>query len=142
MIRATDVDQIQLVRALAERLKTEKALAPPTWSRFVKTASAKDRVPSQADWWYLRAASMLRRMYIDRRPIGVSRLRRVYGDKEKNRYSGRHFQPAGGAIIRKILQQLEQAEFVKKVKIKNRPGRRISPKGISLADNTAKSLTK
>ena len=142
MIRATDVNQIELVRALAERLKSEKALSPPAWAKFVKTGSAKDRVPSQEDWWYLRSASMLRRMYINRRPIGVSRLRRVYGDKEKNRYSGKHFKPASGAIVRKILQQLEQAGFVSKVKIKNRPGRRIAPKGISLADNTAKSLSK
>lgn len=142
MIRASDVNQIELVKALAEQLKKEKVIVPPTWSNFVKTGSAKDRVPSQPDWWYFRTASILRRMYTDRRPIGVSRLRRLYGDKEKNRYSGKHFQPAGGAIIRKALQQLEQAELIKKVKIKNRPGRRIAPKGISLADRTAKTLGK
>ncbi len=142
MIRATDVDQIELVRALATELKKEKALTPPAWASFVKTGSAKDRIPSQSDWWYLRGASILRRFYVDRIPTGVNRLRVVYGDKEKNRYSGKHFRPAGGAIIRKLLQQLEQAELIKKVKIKNRPGRRISPKGISLADSTAKVVAK
>jgi small subunit ribosomal protein S19e len=81
-------------------------------------------------------------MYLDNRPIGVNRLRRVYGDKEKNRYSGKHFKPAGGAIIRKLLQQLEQSGLIMKVKIQNRPGRRIAPKGISLADKTAKKVAK
>ena len=142
MIRAYDVNQEGLTKALAEELKKEKDLAPPAWSRFVKTGSSKDRVPSQEDWWYLRGASILRRMYNDRKPLGVNRLRKAYGDKEKNRYSGRHFKPASGAVIRKLLQQLEQAGLIKKVKIKNRPGRRISPKGISLADKTAKLTVK
>ncbi len=140
MIRAADVDQIALVRAMAEELKKIKTVSPPTWSHFVKTGAAKDRVPSQPDWWYMRSASILRRMYFDRKPVGVGRLRKIYGDKEKNRYSGKHFRPAGGAITRKIIQQLEQSELVKKVKIKNRPGRIVSPKGISLADKVAKSL--
>jgi small subunit ribosomal protein S19e len=142
MIRASDVNQIDLVNSLAEELKKEKLLTPPSWSKFVKTGSSKDRIPSQEDWWYLRGASILRRMYLDNRPIGVNRLRRVYGDKEKNRYSGKHFQPAGGAIIRKLLQQLEQSGLIMKVKIQNRPGRRIAPKGISLSDKTAKKVAK
>ncbi len=141
MIRASDVNQIELVNVLAQELKKNKLLTPPAWSNFVKTGSSKDRVPSQEDWWYLRGASILRRLYMDTRPVGVSRLRRVYGDKEKNRYSGRHFKPASGAVIRKLLQQLEQAELIKKVKIKNRPGRRISPKGVSLADKMAKAIS-
>jgi small subunit ribosomal protein S19e len=142
MIRATDVDQIELVKALAQELKKEKAMTPPVWSRFVKTGSAKDRIPAQSDWWYFRGASILRRLYVNRMPIGVNRLRVVYGDKNKNRYSGKHFKPASGAVIRELLQQLEQAELIKKVKIKDRPGRRISPKGISLADRTAKAIAK
>ncbi|MCL5009680.1 MAG: 30S ribosomal protein S19e [Candidatus Parvarchaeota archaeon] len=142
MIRASDVNQIELVNRLAEEMKKEKLLQPPEWSKFVKTGSSKDRVPSQEDWWYLRGASILRRMYLDNRPVGVNRLRRVYGDTEKNRYSGKHFKPAGGAIIRKLLQQLEKSGLITKVKIQNRPGRRISPKGISLADMTAKNTSK
>ncbi len=140
MIRASDVNQRELVKGVAERLKQISTMEPPEWSGFVKTGSAKDRVPSQPDWWYLRSASILRRMYLNRRPSGVNKLRRVYGDKEKNRYSGKHFKPAGGAIIRNILQRLEKSELVQKVKIKNRPGRVISPKGISLLDKTAKTM--
>ncbi|MCL5016855.1 MAG: 30S ribosomal protein S19e [Candidatus Parvarchaeota archaeon] len=140
MIRAYDVDQIELTKALAGELKKEKVLEPPAWSQFVKTGSSKDRVPQQPDWWYMRGASILRRMYIDKHPIGVNRLRSVYGDKEKNRYSGRHFKPAGGAIIRKLMQQLEKAGFIKKVKVENHYGRIITGKGVSLLDKTAKGL--
>ncbi|MCL4406855.1 MAG: 30S ribosomal protein S19e [Candidatus Parvarchaeota archaeon] len=142
MIRGYDVDQIKLTSALAEDLKKEKILEPTPWSKFVKTGSSKDRIPQQEDWWYLRGASILRRMYIDKQPIGVNRLRSVYGDKEKNRYSGRHFKPASGAIIRKIMQQLEKAELIKKVKIEKHYGRKITGKGVALIDRAAKSLEK
>ncbi|EGD71874.1 MAG: Ribosomal protein S19e [Candidatus Parvarchaeum acidophilus ARMAN-5_'5-way FS'] len=140
MIRGYDVNQIELVNKLAERLESEKLVAPPEWSKFVKTGASRDRIPSQDNWWYLRAASILRRMYVDKRPIGVGRLRNIYGDKEKNRYSGQHFRPAGGAIIRHILQQLEESGLIKKTKIQNHFGRALTPKGISLTDSVAKAI--
>ena len=37
----------------------------------------------------------------------------------KNRYSGKHFKPASGAVIRHILQELEKAELIKKVKVQD-----------------------
>lgn len=135
-----DVDQRKLVKSIADELKTKNILVPPSWAKFVKTSSAKDRVPDQADWWFLRGASILRRMYIDRKPIGVNRLRRTYGDKSKNTYSGKHFRPASGAIIRKILQQLESASLIQKANIKNHAGRIISAKGISFIDKISKGV--
>ncbi|MCL4391521.1 MAG: 30S ribosomal protein S19e [Candidatus Parvarchaeota archaeon] len=142
MIRGYDVDQIKLVNQVAKKLEDGKVTPPPEWAMFVKTGASKDRVPSQSNWWYLRAASIIRRMYINKRPIGVNRLKNIYGDKEKNRYSGQHFRPAGGAIIRHILQQLEKAELIKKVKIQSHFGRVLTPKGISFTDSAAKELAK
>ena len=81
MIRGYDVNQIELVNELARKLEEEKLTPPPDWAMFVKTGSAKDRVPSQDNWWYLRAASIMRRMYVNKKPIGVNRLRNIYGDK-------------------------------------------------------------
>jgi small subunit ribosomal protein S19e len=142
MIRGYDVNQIELVNRLAEKLESEKLVTPLEWSKFVKTGSSKDRVPSQNNWWYLRAASIMRRMYVNKKPIGVNRLRTIYGDKKKNRYSGHHFSPAGGAIIRHILQQLEQSGLIKKVKLQAHFGRTLTPKGISLTDSTAMEMMK
>ena len=72
MIRGYDVNQIELVNKLAEKLESEKLVTPLEWSKFVKTGSSKDRVPSQNNWWYLRAASIMRRMYVNKKPIGVT----------------------------------------------------------------------
>ena len=142
MIRGYDVNQIKLVNEVAKKLEEEKLTPQPDWAMFVKTGSAKDRIPSQDNWWYLRAASIMRRMYVNKRPIGVNRLRNIYGDKEKNRYSGKHFKPASGAIIRHILQELEKAELIKKVKVQNHFGRVLTPKGIAFTDNAAKETAK
>ncbi|MCL4399533.1 40S ribosomal protein S19 [Candidatus Parvarchaeota archaeon] len=142
MIRGFDVNQTELVEAVADKMRREKVLSPPAWASFVKTSPAKDRVPSQQDWWYIRGASILRRFYMDNRPKGVNRLRVVYGDKTKNRYSGKHFMPASGAAIRKIMQQLEAYGLTKKVKVDKHYGRRITPAGISFIDAAAKSIEK
>ncbi len=64
----------------------------------------------------------------------------MYGSKTKNTYSSHHFRPAGGAHIRKILQQLESAGMIKKVKKGIHYGRVITPKGISFADKVAKTI--
>lgn len=142
MIRGYDADQIKLVEEMAKKLEEAKITPPPDWAIFVKTGASKDRVPSQQNWWYLRAASILRRMYINKRPIGVNRLKNIYGDKEKNRYSGKHFRPASGAIIRRILQQLEKAELIKKVKLQSHFGRVLTPKGIAFTDSAAKDVNR
>ncbi|MEM3845706.1 MAG: 40S ribosomal protein S19 [Candidatus Parvarchaeota archaeon] len=134
------MDQQALVVNLATRLKEDKLLAPPQWAKFVKTASTKDRPPSQKDWWYLRGASILRRMYLSRKVTGVNRLRRVYGDKTKNTLSSHHFKPSGGSNIRHILQQLESNGLIVKKKVGVHSGRMISAKGISLIDSISKGM--
>ncbi len=142
MIKGYDVNQIELVRALSKELEEKKSLQPPVWSNFVKTGASKDRVPQESNWWYMRGASILRRLYMSPKPIGVNRLRKIYGTTERNRYSGKHFKQAGGAIIRKLLQQLESSELIKKVKVDNHYGRRITNKGVSLVDKVAKGISK
>jgi NDP-sugar pyrophosphorylase family protein len=64
MTKIYDVDQSQLVEKAAEELKKIDALKMPTWANFVKTGVAKERPPIETDWWYKRAASILRKVYV------------------------------------------------------------------------------
>ncbi|MCK4636263.1 MAG: 30S ribosomal protein S19e [Methanomicrobia archaeon] len=134
MTTVYDVPADKLIEKLKEKLKTMKELTPPEWAKFVKTSSSRERTPDQEDWWYIRAASVLRKVYM-RGPVGVSRLRRVYGSKKNRGYKPEKFRKASGAVIRKILQQLEGAQLVK-----NEIGRIITPKGRSLLDKTSKEI--
>ena len=137
MVTAIEAEPQQLLEALKEELKKVKEIEPPVWSSYVKTGMSRDRPPEQDDWWYMRSAAILRKVYL-KGPVGIERLTKMYGGKKNRGHKPEHFYPSGGSIIRKILQQLEKAELVKKKK----SGRLISPKGQKMLDNLAYKLVK
>lgn len=137
MVTARDIDSQKLLESLREEMKKTKEIQPPEWSRNVKTGMSRERPPEQDDWWYMRSAAVLRKIYLYG-PLGTERLTKMFGGKKNRGHKPEHFYPGGGSIIRKILQQLEKAELVKTKK----RGRMISPKGQKLMDNLAKSLVK
>ncbi|MEM3712022.1 MAG: 30S ribosomal protein S19e [Thermoproteota archaeon] len=129
-VHAKAVPADRLIERLAEYLRENvKEVSIPEWALFVKTGPHRQRPPDRLDWWYVRAASILRKLYV-KGPIGVSRLRKVYGGRKKYPMRRAHKVKAGGAIIRKILQQLEAAGLV----AKTNKGRWLTPKGVSLLD--------
>ncbi|VVB59179.1 30S ribosomal protein S19e [uncultured archaeon] len=130
-----DVDSRELIISTAEELKKTSGITPPVWAPFVKTGSHKERVPDNADWWYMRAAALLRRVAITN--AGVSRLRRVYGGRKHRGYKPEKKVQASGNIIRKILQQLEAAKLVKKGK----KGRQVTAAGQKFLDKVAKNVS-
>jgi small subunit ribosomal protein S19e len=127
-----DVDAHNLLSRLTEDLKEVKELTPPDWSRYVKTGVCKERPPVQEDWWYMRAASLLRRLYLNG-PVGVERLRRYYGGKKNRGHKPEKFHRAGGSIIRTLLTQLQTAGYVET----GSKGRKLTPKGESHLDRLA-----
>ncbi|MCE4617513.1 MAG: 30S ribosomal protein S19e [Desulfurococcales archaeon] len=139
MVNALEAPADELIKRVAERLKKMNEIKPPAWAHYVKTGVHKERPPEQIDWWYVRAASILRKLYKTGKPVGVERLRVIYGGRANLGSRPEHFRRASGSIIRKILQQLEKAGLVKKVRGE---GRILTPKGISLLDNTAYEILK
>jgi len=141
MANIYDVDPSEPIELAAEELKKIEHLKPPEWASYVKTGMHKERPPVDEDWWYFRAASILRKAYRVG-PIGVSKLRKHYGGKANRGHKKHHFYKASGNIIRKVLQQLEKAELLKKDVKSLRRGRLISPKGKSLLDKIATKIVK
>ncbi|MCS7141703.1 MAG: 30S ribosomal protein S19e [Candidatus Nitrosocaldus sp.] len=136
MVKAYDVPADRLIARLADILKQDQNIVPPPWARFVKTGSHAMRLPYDRDWWYVRCASLLRKIYIHG-PIGLSDLRSEYGGRQRRGSSPSHHRDAGGAIIRNALHQLEQSGYVMKI---HGRGRVLTSKGMSLVDNTAKEV--
>ncbi|MEM4405105.1 MAG: 40S ribosomal protein S19, partial [Nitrososphaerota archaeon] len=58
------VEPLQLIRAVARYLKENKMVSAPKWAAYAKTGVSKDRPPSDPDWWYVRSAAILRKLYI------------------------------------------------------------------------------
>ncbi|MHA1208204.1 MAG: 30S ribosomal protein S19e [Candidatus Freyarchaeota archaeon] len=132
-----DVPAWDLIKEVAEILKKEyPEVHPPPNSQFWKTGSHKERAPEQPDWWYIRCASILRKIYLTG-PVGTSRLRTVYGGRKRRRVKLAKFVKGSGSIIRKALQQLEKAGLLEATEGK---GRRISGKGKSLLDRVAHKI--
>lgn len=141
MVNIYDVDPNELISKVAEELKKMPEIQAPEWSQFVKTGPHKERLPDNPDWWYVRAAAVLRKVSI-LGPIGVSKLRRKYGGKKHRGSKPEIFKKGSGNLIRKILQQLEAAKLLLKVDKEQRKGKKISPQGISLLDKTAIQIIK
>ncbi len=135
MVSAHDVPSAKLISALAEMMKGTPGVEQPAWAKLVKTGSHAERPPSSPDWWFTRAASLLRKLYLHG-PVGLGDLERAYGGTKALKYYPKHHRDAGGSSIRKILIQLEQAELVAKTP----KGRVLSPKGRAMLDKTSKEL--
>ena len=112
---------------LAEKLKNEKIVEMPEWAKFIKTGVSKERVPQQQDWWYLRAASILRKVYLFG-PIGAERLSKFYGGRKNRGAKPEKFRRGSRKIIRTILQQFENKGLVKKSE-KQKKGRIMTEEG-------------
>lgn len=124
-----------LIKKTAEELK--KIIKKPEWANFVKTGRAKENQPLNKEWYYIRAASILRTIYI-RGPIGVQKLRIKYGSKKNRGSRPEKFYKASGKIIRIIMQDLEKNNLISYKKEGIHKGRIISPKGKSFIDNILK----
>jgi len=142
MVAVQDVEPEKLVARLKEELKKVDAVKPPLWSSFSKSGSGRERPPMQGDFWYMRAASVLRRIYLNG-PIGVEKLRTFYGGRQRKGTKPAHFMEGSGNILRKILQQLEAAGFVEKTKTgKRESGRKMTAAGRKFLDKVAYEAAK
>jgi len=132
-----DIPTELLIPKVAEELKKRKEIQPPVWAAFAKAGVHQQMPPEDPDWWFIRAASVLRRLYIDG-PVGVQRMRTAYGGKRDRGSSPFQFRKGGGSSLRKILQQLEAAGLVAKEK----RGRSLSVAGRAFLDGVAHGLRK
>ncbi|MDD3976890.1 30S ribosomal protein S19e [Methanomicrobium antiquum] len=134
MTTVYDIPPDVLIAKVAGELKQLDSIKAPVWAEFAKTGVHKQMPPKEEDWWYTRAASVMRRVYIDG-PVGVQRLRSFYGGKKNRGTKPNQFKRGSGSVTRKLLQQLESAGY-----IKNTPeGRVISAEGRKFMDSVANS---
>lgn len=138
-----DVPINDLVEEVAKKLKEMPEFKPPEWAAYVKTGMHKERPPVDTEWWYMRVAAVLRSVRV-LGPIGVPKLRTKYGGRKNRGMKPEKFFKGSGNIIRKALQQLEKAGFIKQVKSEKgkKHGRIATPQGISFLDQIAIDLYK
>jgi small subunit ribosomal protein S19e len=132
-----DVPHSSLIKSVSDKLKKTKKITPPEYIKYVKTGTSREHQPAQDDWWFVRCASILRKLY-DKGPIGVNRLAKAYGGKKNRGFKPERRRRGSGSIVKDALSQLEAIELVKATK----KGRELTPKGVSFLDKTANELKK
>jgi small subunit ribosomal protein S19e len=137
MTTAYDVPADSLITEVSKDLKENDKVNAPVWAQFVKTGVHKERRPENPDWWYVRTATLLRRVYVDG-PVGISRLQTKYGGNKDRGTNPEKFRKGSGSIIRVALQQLEDAGYVQQTE----NGRTVTPEGQSYLDNKATEIIK
>eukprot|EP01028_Stygiella_incarcerata_P013905 TRINITY_DN859_c0_g1_i1.p2 TRINITY_DN859_c0_g1~~TRINITY_DN859_c0_g1_i1.p2 ORF type:complete len:147 (+),score=41.66 TRINITY_DN859_c0_g1_i1:139-579(+) len=128
-----DVEALRYIKELAQHLKKSGQIELPKWVDLVKTAPTKEIAPVDPDWYFIRLASIARRIYLHP-GLGVGGLRRLFGEKSRNKVSKSHVRLAAGSIIRTCLQDLEKMKMVEKA---GHGGRKISKVGRRELDQVA-----
>ncbi|MDG7048041.1 MAG: 30S ribosomal protein S19e [Nitrososphaerota archaeon] len=124
-----DVKSDLLLKRASDYFKQSTILQPMPYLQYVKSGSHTTHQPINQDWWYIRAASLLRKVYT-KGPISLKELEKEYGGRKRIGYRIAHHRDAGSSIIRKLLIQLQAANLVTKTP----KGRIITPEGRSLMD--------
>jgi small subunit ribosomal protein S19e len=137
-----EIPKTELIERAAKAMQKFEAIQPPQWAIFVKTGMSKQRQPMRDDWWFVRAAAILRRLSDSEGPIGVQKLRTIYGARKNCGHAPERFYKGSGNILRKILQQLEKAGLAKKVDKGLHKGRIITPQGLSFLGKIADAYMK
>jgi len=124
-VTVKDVPALEFVVALAVHLK--KKLDLPEWHDLVKTANFKELPPQNPDWYFIRAASLARKVYL-RGGTGIGSFTKVYGGRRRTRGVKRNcFDRASKGLLRHILQALANIDIVQRRKDKK--GRWITTNG-------------
>jgi len=138
MTTVYDVPPQKLIELTASRLREFPEITEPAWASDVKTGTHVETQPVQEDWWFVRSAAVLRKVYLQG-PIGTERLSAEFGGARDRRVKPYKAVKGSRSIVRNSLKQLEAAGLV--AADKNR-GRIVTPKGQSLLDNIARDVMK
>ncbi|ORY00713.1 40S ribosomal protein S19-A [Basidiobolus meristosporus CBS 931.73] len=112
-ITVKDVNSHQFIKAYAAHLKRSGKLDVPKWVDLAKTATYKELGPYDQDWFFIRAASVARHVYLHK-TVGVGHLRRLHGGRKNRGTCPSHHADGSGSVARKVLQALEKINIIEK----------------------------
>jgi len=128
-----DVPAPDFIKAYAAYLKRSGKLDVPKWVDIVKTGTGKELGPQDPDWYFVRAASVARRVYLHN-GIGVGAIRSYYGNRGNRGNRPSHHVDGSGSVARNVLKSLEKIKIVEK---DTNGGRRITTEGQRELDRIA-----
>jgi small subunit ribosomal protein S19e len=135
-VTVKDVSAQSFVKAYSAYLKRTGRLEVPKWVDLVKTGTNRELAPYDPDWFYVRAASIARHVYL-RKGTGVGGLKKKYGGAIDRGTRPSHHRDSSGSIARKVMQALEKISVLE---MDPKGGRKISPDGQKDLDRIAQQI--
>ena len=135
-ITVLDIPANRFIEQFAKNMKKQANITQPAWSVYVKTGSAKQYGPEDPDWYYMRAAAILRRLYTQG-TAGITDICHYFCSAKDGTVVPRHFRNASSGVISSILKQLEKQGLIEKEEGK---GRKLTDKGRKTLDQFASQL--
>ena len=132
-ITVRDITAPRFIAAYAEVLKNNDKFVVPKWADLVKTGVHKELAPYDPDWYYIRAAAIVRKIYL-RQGTGVGALKKRFGGSYRRGARPEKHQDAAGGLIRTILIALDELKITEK---SANGGRKISRVGQQALDLVA-----
>ena len=106
-VTVRDVAADKFIAAYADVLKNNDKFVVPKWVDLVKTGVNKELCPYDPDWYYIRAAAIVRKIYL-REGTGVGSLKRRFGGNYRRGAAPDKHQDGAGGLIRTILLNLDK----------------------------------
>mmetsp|Transcript_3857 Transcript_3857/g.5159 ORF Transcript_3857/g.5159 Transcript_3857/m.5159 type:complete len:339 (+) Transcript_3857:3-1019(+) len=103
-----------LLKFVAADLRDKFKIKVPEEAMFIKTGCHNQRAPMDDDWFYTRAAAVLRHTYLAKKWMSVGKLRRVFSGKQNRGHRPWKTKKAAGGNIRKAFQELVAIRLVEK----------------------------
>jgi small subunit ribosomal protein S19e len=135
-VTVKDVPAHEFVLTYAKHLKRTNAIKLPKWADLVKGGIHKQLAPSNPDWYYIRAASIARKVYL-RCGLGVGKMTKIYGGLKHRGPRPSRFKLGSSSIARDIMKQLERIGVIEK---DPKGGRRITQQGQRDLDRIARRV--
>jgi small subunit ribosomal protein S19e len=132
-ITVRDVAADKFIAAYAEVLKNNDKFLVPKWVDLVKTGAHKELAPYDPDWYYVRAAAIVRKIYL-RQGTGVGALKKRFGGCYRRGAAPERHQDAAGGLIRTICLSLDELNITE---AHGKGGRKVTRTGQQALDLVA-----
>lgn len=133
-MKVEQVCPTKFIDVLSRKLKEEKKISVPAEAEYIKTGHGKEHAPESPDWYFVRTASILRKLYVEelknpgrcKNGLGTLWFSRVYTTLKNNGHKPSHTVTGSKSLVRRILQTLEGANLVSQVP---KGGRKLTAAG-------------
>mmetsp|Transcript_7254 Transcript_7254/g.7951 ORF Transcript_7254/g.7951 Transcript_7254/m.7951 type:complete len:150 (+) Transcript_7254:46-495(+) len=135
-VTVRDVEPAKFINAYADVLKNNDKFHVPKWVELVKTGVHKELAPYDPDWYFVRAAATIRKIYL-RPGSGVGALAKRFGGGFRRGARPVKHQDSATGIIRAILLALDDLKLTEKTE---NGGRRVTKIGQQALDLIANQI--